>query len=76
MHCLTARPVRATYLKAGLRVRGAGHSTGGRPDQLLDVGCERQLLAVEAVRAVVREEEADGVEVVTLLDLLLVELQR
>jgi hypothetical protein len=34
------------------------------------------LLPVEAVGAVVGEEEADSVEAVTLLDLLLVELYR
>ena len=40
------------------------------------MGRERELLPVEAVGAVVGEEEADSVEAVTLLDLLLVELYR
>ena len=48
----------------------------GATNAVLNVGRERQLLAVEAVRAVVREEEADGVEVAALLDLRLVELDR
>ena len=41
--------------------------------QFLDVGRERELLAIVEVGAVVREEEADVVEVLTLLDLLLVD---
>lgn len=60
-------------------VKGGGDAQGlpwGATNAVLNVGRERQLLAVEAVRAVVREEEADGVEVAALLDLRLVELDR